>query len=158
MTTRGRSAWALFATTLLLSSAARAQDPRRGDVRGAMAGFMRALNALDVDSMSLYFADDVTAFVPVVQAERVEGKEALVKIFRAFVEHTRPAVARLRLVPEDLEVVEEPTLAMVSFNVRDQGPVLVRRRTFLWQLIEGRWQIRHMHASDLTSPRAPERR
>lgn len=120
-----------------------------------MSGFMDALNRLDADGMAAFFAPDISAFVPVVQAERVEGKAAVDRIFRAFVERTRPTTARLSLVPEDLEVTSTSTLAVVTFNIRNSGAGVVRRRTFVWQRTGGRWLIRHFHASDLAPPRAP---
>jgi len=42
-------------------------------VRAAMAGFMDALNALDADRMASYFADDITAFVPLTGGHRRVG-------------------------------------------------------------------------------------
>jgi ketosteroid isomerase-like protein len=123
------------------------------DVAAAMRGFLDALNRLDVEGMSAYFAPNVTAFVPVAQAERVEGKEALVAIFRAFVERTRPSTPRLNIAAEDQEVVREGALAVVTFSVRDKAAGVVRRRTVVWERREGHWLIRHMHASDLAPPR-----
>jgi ketosteroid isomerase-like protein len=113
---------------------------------------MSALNAPDLEAMSRFFAADVTAFVPTAQADRVEGKEALVAIFRAFVARTRPSTPRLNLVPEDMEVVGDEALAVVSFNIRDAGAGVTRRRTFVWTHQGGQWRIRHMHASDLAPP------
>jgi ketosteroid isomerase-like protein len=126
--------------------------PEPPTAEAAMNGFMNALNALDVDAMSRFFADDVTAFVPSAQADRVEGKEALVAIFRAFVARTLPVTPRLNIVPEDMEVVEQGGLALVTFNVRDKGAGVTRRRTFVWTHAPGGWRIRHMHASDLAPP------
>jgi ketosteroid isomerase-like protein len=45
-----------------------------------MDGFMEALNSLDADRMATYFADDITAFVPLALGERVNGKAAAVEI------------------------------------------------------------------------------
>src|SRR6185295_2494635 len=122
------------------------------EVRAAMSGFMDALNALDADRMATFFAPDITAFVPLAQAERVEGKDAVVRIFRAFVERTRPTASRLSLAPEDLKLELSGSLAVVTFNIRDAAG-LVRRRTFVWRRTEDRWLISHFHASDLAPPR-----
>jgi len=65
-----------------------------------MNGFMDALNALDVDRMSAYFADDITGFVPLAQADRVEGREAMTRIFRNFVARTKPTTPRLNIIPK----------------------------------------------------------
>jgi uncharacterized protein (TIGR02246 family) len=117
-------------------------------VRAAMNGFMDALNALDVERMSAFFADDITSFVPVAQADRVEGREAVTRIFRNFVARTKPTTPRLNIVPEDVEVLVSGDLGVVSFNVREKSPDVTRRRTFVFVRSGDRWLIRHAHASD----------
>jgi uncharacterized protein (TIGR02246 family) len=130
---------------------------RPGDeaaVRAAMNGFMDALNALDVERMSAFFADDITSFVPLAQADRVEGREAVTRIFRNFVAKTKPTTPRLNIVPEDMEVLVSGDLGVVSFNVREKSPDVTRRRTFVFVRSGNRWLIRHAHASDFfTNPR-----
>jgi ketosteroid isomerase-like protein len=110
-----------------------------------MLDFMEALNSLDVDRMAAFFADDVTAFVPNAQGERVEGKTALVEIFRKYAEATRKTTARTNLVPEDLEVDAGRDVAVVSFNLR--SPDAVGRRTFVFRRQGSQWLISHFHAS-----------
>jgi ketosteroid isomerase-like protein len=125
--------------------------PRPSDesaVRSAMNGFMDALNALDADRMSAYFADDITGFVPLAQADRVEGREAMTRIFRNFVVRTKPTTPQLNIVPEDMEVLVSGDLGVVSFNVREKSPDVTRRRTFVFIRHGDRWLIRHAHASD----------
>lgn len=119
-------------------------------VREAMNGFMEALNALDVDRMSTFFADDITAFVPTAQADRINGKPAVVEVFRQFVETTRKTTSRLEIVPEDLEVDADDKTALVTFNVRSAGSVL--RRTFVFRHQGGQWLIVHFHASNFKPP------
>jgi len=117
-------------------------------VRAAMNGFMGALNALDADRMSDYFADDITGFVPLAQADRVDGHEAMSRIFRNFVVRTKPTTERLNIVPEDVEVFVSGDIGVVSFNVREKSPDVTRRRTFVFVRHGDRWLIRHAHASD----------
>ncbi len=117
-----------------------------------MSGFMDALNALDAERMSRFFAEDITAFVPVAQGDRVEGREAVTRIFRNYVERTRPTTPRLNLIPEDVEVIVSGDLGMVSFNIREPATRMTRRRTFVFTRSGGAWLIRHFHASDFTSP------
>ncbi len=153
MMTRSRFPFLAVLLGLAATGAVVAQDsPAETEVWAAMSGFMSALNALDADRMATFFAPDITAFVPVAQAERVEGKDAVVRIFRAFVERTRPTTSRLSLVPEDAKVEVSGSLAVVTFNVRDTSAGLVRRRTFVWRHVEDRWLISHFHASDLAPP------
>ena len=151
MTMRSPALALLLAACITIPARAHAQV-EGGDALTATMGFMDALNSLDIDRLSGYFAPTVTAFVPLARAERVEGKEALVAIFRAFVERTRLTTARLNLVPEDVEMVSNGPLAIVTFNVRDAAAGQVRRRTFVWQRKGGAWLMRHMHASDLAPP------
>ena len=116
-----------------------------------MTGFLDALNALDVQGMTGFFAPDITAFVPLAQPDRVQGRDAVVRIFQGFVEKTRPTTSRLNIIPEDLEVEVSGDLALVSFNVREPASHVTRRRTFVFEREGGKWLIRHFHASDFTS-------
>jgi len=124
-------------------------------VRAAMDGFMKALNALDADRMATYFADDITAFVPLAQGERVNGKAAVVEIFRRYCETTKKTTARTNIVPEDLKVDREGDTGIVTFNVRSPDSVL--RRTFVFRRSARGWLISHFHASNFraSDARAP---
>lgn len=134
-----------------ISDAGAAVPPATPDsVRGTLDGFLSALNALDVDRIASYFADDVTAFVPSAQAARVEGKPALVEIFRAYCETTRQTTPRTNIVPEDLAVDLAGSTAVVTFQVRLSESVA--RRTFVFQHRQGRWLISHFHASNSSAP------
>jgi ketosteroid isomerase-like protein len=120
-------------------------------VRAAMTGFMDALNALDADGMSAFFAEDITAFVPLAQADRVQGRDAVTRIFRNFAARTKPVTSRLNLVPEDLEVQVSGDLGVATFNIREKAPDVTRRRTFIFVRSGDRWLIRHFHASDFVA-------
>ncbi len=111
-----------------------------------MSRFMDALNALDAGGMARSFADDITAFVPLAQADRVQGRQAVTGIFQKFVERTKSTTPRLNLTPEDMEVVVSGDLGVVSFNIRE--PAVTRRRTFVFVRSGSTWLIRHFHASD----------
>ena len=118
-------------------------------VKAAMANFMDALNALDVERMDAAFTDDVTAFVPTAQADEVVGRAAVTRIFRVFADRTRLSTPRLNLVPEDEQIAASPTLAVVTFQIRDRAPPITHRRTFVFRRVGDRWLISHFHASDL---------
>jgi len=117
-----------------------------------MAGFMSALNDLDAERMASFFAEHMTAFVPLAQADRVEGRAAVTQIFRNFVARTKPVTPRLNLVPEDLDVHVSGDLGVVTFNIREKAPDITRRRTVVFTRSGGRWLISHFHASDFVSP------
>jgi ketosteroid isomerase-like protein len=131
--------------------AARAQSADSTAVRATMVDFIDALNALDVGRMSADFADDITAFVPSAQVDRVEGKTAVVEIFRTFAERAN-TLPRTTSVPEDMRVEVSGSLAVVHFMVRGTPPTPTRRRTFVFRRVGQRWLISHFHASDLVSP------
>ncbi len=128
-------------------AALHAQGTDEAQLRRAMQGFMGALNALDAKGMSAYFADDITAFVPTAQSDRANGKGAVDRIFSAFVEKAKPTTPRLSLVPEAMQIDASPTLGVVNFQIHE--PTTVRRRTFVWRKVDGRWLISHFHASDV---------
>jgi ketosteroid isomerase-like protein len=137
---------------LLTTACASTPSASEASARTAMLDFMEALNSLDVDRMAAFFADDITAFVPSAQAERVDGKPAVAEIFRTYAEATRKTTARTNLVPEDLEVEADRDVAVVSFNLR--SPDALGRRTFVFRRRGSRWLIVHFHASTFrtTSP------
>jgi ketosteroid isomerase-like protein len=122
------------------------------EVRAAMAEFMDALNALDIDRIDRGFAETVTAFVPTAQDSLVVGRPALTAIFRAFADRVRPTTPRLSLVPQDLRVLRRGELAVVTFQIIERVPLPTRRRTFVFQRTRGQWLIVHMHASDVVPP------
>ena len=136
---------------LLTTGCATAPAAREASVREAMNGFMTALNALDAERMAAYFADDVTAFVSTTQPDRIDGKPAVVEIFRKYVETTRRDTACAELVPEDLAVNAGGDVGIATFNIRREGTVA--RRTFIFQNRGGRWRIVHFHASNVSFQR-----
>src|SRR6185369_2107990 len=71
-----RSAITIALLVVPVGASASAQSTDSVAVRAAMSEFLDALNALDVARMSADFADDITAFVPSAQVDRVEGKAA----------------------------------------------------------------------------------
>ena len=121
-------------------------------VRAAMASFINALNALDVDRMDAAFTDDITAFVPTAQADLAVGRAAVTKIFSTFADRSRTTAPRLNLAPEDERVIASSTLAVVTFQIHDTASPLTRRRTFVFRREGDRWLISHFHASDVMPP------
>lgn len=124
------------------------------EVRAAATKFIDALNTLDLAGMTALFADDITAFVPTAQPDRVNGKAAVTAIYRAYVDRARVGGPTGKTVPEDLSVEASGDLGVVTFNVRDSSGT-VRRRTFVFRHTGGAWRISHFHASDFAAPRTP---
>lgn len=127
---------------VLLFATACASAPQP-DVREAMRAWMAALNALDEARIVGAFADDATAFFPVVKAERVENGAGIAGIFHQYVAGSKTT----NIVPEDLRVQQHGDVAIVTFNVHN--PSAVSRRTFVWRRDAGGWKIVHMHASNV---------
>lgn len=107
-----------------------------------MRAWMDALNALDEARIVDAFAEDATAFFPVVKAERVDGKAAIAAVFHDYVAGSR----KTNIVPEDLRVQQFGDVAVVTFNVHN--PSAVSRRTFVWRRDAHGWRIVHLHASN----------
>jgi ketosteroid isomerase-like protein len=120
-------------------------------VHAAMAEFVDALNALDAPRMSADFADDITAFVPSAQVDRVGGKAAVTAVFQTFADRAK-AAPRTTTVPEDIRIEVSGSLAVVNFMVRAKPPLSTKRRTFVFRKVGTRWLISHFHASDPVSP------
>jgi len=125
---------------LLFASCVSARD---AGVRVAMSGWMNALNDLDADRIISAFAEDATAFFPVVKAERADGKAAIAAVFRDYV---AASTKKTNVVPEDLRIDLRGNMAVVTFNVHN--PSAVSRRTFVWRRDANGWRIVHMHASN----------
>ncbi|MEO5814297.1 MAG: nuclear transport factor 2 family protein [Gemmatimonadaceae bacterium] len=146
-----RCAAALGLLLLTLGAPASAQSRDSVAVRTAMTGFLAALNEFDVPRMSADFADDITAFVPSAQVDRVEGKVAVTAIFSAFAVRGK-AAPRATSVPDDMRIEVSGSLAIVHFMVHDAPPKPTRRRTFIWRKVGKKWLISHFHASDNVPP------
>ncbi|MBA2292794.1 MAG: DUF3224 domain-containing protein [Gemmatimonadales bacterium] len=142
--------WILLSVCALAVSAcaqAGARSPGlEAPPRAAMLRFIDAVNARDLDRMTAAFAADVTAFVPTAQADRVDGKVALSRIFAEFVA-AAPAAGARPVVPEDIAVRAGRDMAVASFNVRDAATRRVNRRSFVFRREGSRWLITHFHAS-----------
>ncbi len=130
---------ALITALLFAAACATARHEDAGD---AMRAWMDALNALDEARIVDAFAEDATAFFPVVKAERVDGKAAIAAVFHDYVAGSR----KTNIVPEDLRVQQFGDVAVVTFNVHN--PSAVSRRTFVWRRDAHGWRIVHLHASN----------
>ena len=128
---------ALLLLFLLGCASVRTPDPLE-----AQRAWMEALNSLDEARIVDAFAEDATAFFPVVKAERLDGKAAIAAVFHDYVAGSK----KTNIVPEDLRVQQQGNVAIVTFNVHN--PSAVSRRTFVWRWDAGTWKIVHMHASN----------
>jgi len=108
-----------------------------------MGSFMFALNDLDAERISAAFAEDATAFFPLAQPQRANGRAEIDAVFRRYVEGAKGQ--KTNLVPQDMKVETSGDLALVTFQVAGGSTA---RRTFVLRRTGGRWLIAHMHASN----------
>jgi ketosteroid isomerase-like protein len=128
---------------LLLASCATLPAHDEAGVRAAMANFMDALNNLDGPRISACFAEDATAFVPVAQAKRANGRAEIDAIFRTYIGLQKGQTTHL--APQDMTVQTSGDMALVTFQIPGGSTA---RRTFVLKRVGGRWLIVHMHASN----------
>ncbi|HJW95368.1 MAG TPA: nuclear transport factor 2 family protein [Thermoanaerobaculia bacterium] len=100
---------------LLLFACATVRTNDEAGVRAAMANFMDALNKLDAPRISAAFAEDATAFFPVAQAQRAEGRAAIDAVFQRYIAGQNGKTTNI--VPHDMTVQTSGDLALVTFQV-----------------------------------------
>jgi ketosteroid isomerase-like protein len=132
-----------IAIALLLASCATVHPSDEAGVRAAMGDFMSALNALDADRISVAFAEDATAFFPVAQPQRANGRAEIDAVFHRYIEGAKGQ--KTNLTPQDMKIQTSGDLALVTFQIPGGSTA---RRTFVFRRIGGRWLITHMHASN----------
>jgi ketosteroid isomerase-like protein len=116
------------------------------------------LNNLDWETFQTCFAEDVTLFNPeipeVSKLERIDGKAAVEKSFRAVFEaarHQATGPPYLHIVPRDVRVQMSAGAAVVTFEFdRDGGSF--GRRSLIFRKEPGGWRIIHIHASNVSRP------
>lgn len=133
----------LLALLLLTGCATTTHPNDEADVRAAMMKFMAALNDLDAARISASFAEDATAFFPLAQPQRAQGRAEIDAVFQRYVDGQQGK--KTSLVPQDLKIETGGDLALVSFQIPGGSTA---RRTFVFRRIAGRWLITHMHASN----------
>lgn len=133
----------LLALLLLTGCATTTHPNDETDVRAAMMNFMSALNALDAGRISAAFAEDATAFFPVAQPQRAQGRAEIDAVFHRYFESANGQ--KTNLVPQDMKIETGGDLAVVSFQIPGGSTA---RRTFVFRRTNGRWLITHMHASN----------
>jgi ketosteroid isomerase-like protein len=134
---------ALLVILLMTGCATTSHTNDEAEVRAAMASFMSALNDLDAAGISATFAEDATAFFPVAQPQRANGRAEIDAVFRRYIEGAKGQ--KTNLAPHDMTVETSGDLALVTFQVPGGSTA---RRTFVLRRTGGRWLIAHMHASN----------
>ncbi|HJQ39469.1 MAG TPA: nuclear transport factor 2 family protein [Thermoanaerobaculia bacterium] len=134
---------------LILLLAGCATVPRETP-RDTVQRFIGAFNHLDAAELRPLLAEHATAFLPMPQhAGRVEGRETILGILAPLLEADR--VRRngqpLSLEAKELAIQEQGDVAVATF---DAGTADVHsRRTLVLRRRGGRWEIVHLHASNM---------
>jgi ketosteroid isomerase-like protein len=124
--------------------------------------FLVALGNAEIDSIVATFAEDATVFLPIPSVpKRLTGRKEIREGFAPFLENIRSSAQGppyMVLTPEDMQVQEMGTTAIVTFHLgrlpsdESKEPTSFSRRTFVLQHINGQWLIVHMHGSNLMFP------
>jgi ketosteroid isomerase-like protein len=109
--------------------------------------FITANERADLPLMMTTFADDATVFMPGEPAKRLSGSAAIRDAFSALFAARRGPIV---ITPADVQVQMLGEIAIVTAHlVRPLTAPGTSRRTFVLRKIGDRWQIVHLHASNL---------
>jgi len=119
----------------------------------AAQAFLRAFDRLEWEPFRGYFAEDMTMFFPFAQTQsRVDGREAIEKVFEGFFRAKRQQLADAGapmiqgLNPRDMEVqMAGPDAAVVTFHLG--SATTPARRSIVLRRTAGEWKVIHWHAS-----------
>lgn len=126
-----------------------------GSPEQAAQAFLLAFDRLEWDPFRSYFADDMTMFFPFAQTPaRVDGREAIEKVFETFFRARRQQLADAGapmtqgLNPRDTKLQLAGTdAAVVTFHLgSEESP---RRRSLVLRRTSGGWKVIHWHASSI---------
>jgi uncharacterized protein (TIGR02246 family) len=129
----------------MLSGCASVERSSDEDVRGVVTEFLAAVNAADTERFVAFFAADATVFLPSqASAARRRGLDQIRQAVQpVFAQGPRSPAAR----SNDLMLTVDDDLAVASFDAGSGA--LHARRTLVLQKRAGRWQIIHLHASNV---------
>lgn len=124
--------------------------------------FLTGLDNADLDSVVATFADDATVFLPIPAIpELLTGRKEIQEGFAPFLANIRSSgqgPPYMTLKPQGIQVQDMGTTAIVTFHLgklpadESKEQTSYSRRTFVLQLIKGKWLIVHMHASNMMLP------
>ena len=139
--------------------------PLHGEDQGPVATtevFLQALGRADLNTLLDQLADDATLFAPSPDTPgRIEGHDNIAALFKpifARLRETGEGPVYMKLVPRDLKVTLMGDSAVVIFHLGrlPDKPLhesySFSRRTFVLRLLNGRWKIVHLHASNVLIP------
>ncbi len=129
-----------------------ADVPAKGTPQAAFEGFIAAFNGLDWPAFRSYLADEVSVFNPdipdVPSLHRLDGRAAVEEAFRAVFAASAPGGPGI--VPEQVRIESSGDMAVVSFEFR-RSAASFGRRTLVFRRLNARWQIVHIHASNVSA-------
>jgi hypothetical protein len=118
--------------------------------------FIDAFVSLNWEKFVECFADDATAFFPPSAKfpSRANSKIEIENIFKNVFENARKQRSSppyIVIEPKDLKIQMLGDVSIVTFVLND--PDLFGRRTIIFEKLNGKWLIVHLHASGVIIPK-----
>ena len=144
----------------LTTACASVPAPAPPDPSEPLTAFVAAMENADADALAAVFAEDATVFMPFdAVPQRIEGREAIRSTFARLFERVRAPGTKppyMKLNPVGLETARiDDDVAVVTFHLgrlpdaSSSGPTSLSRRTFVLHYSDGRWLVKHLHASNI---------
>src|SRR5713101_4996471 len=102
------------------------------EIRRTLNDFLRAVESMDLDRIGTFFEEDAQMFSPMpVYAKRLDGRSAILEQFQSIIGFIKAQnlPSGLKLEIEDVVVRDFGLVALVTFHLRQPGPV--HRRSFM---------------------------
>ena len=136
-------------------AAAREKQRAEHPASSAVAGFVEALQALDIDALMACFHPECSVVFPFGGVPRPEHGVAAVRrrFEQYFGAERRTGNARISVEPLEVSYAAAgPSAVLVTFRLAYPEPAKVGRRSMLWTREGGAWRLLHLHASVVETP------
>jgi ketosteroid isomerase-like protein len=118
------------------------------EIHRTLNSFLHAVESMDLDRIAAFFEEDAQMFSPMpAYAKRLDGRSAILEQFGSIINFIKSQnlPGGLKLEVEDVVVRDFGPVALVTFHLRQPGPV--HRRSFVMRRGPAGWRIAHIHAS-----------
>ena len=111
--------------------------------------FIEAFVNYKWETFKSYFTDDASMFYPQLDnAMRLNGRKEIEDALEVEFTDTSIKAPPTNISPKDIRVQIKRRIAIVTFHLEDKSRL--GRYTIIWIRRQGKWEILHFHASDLT--------
>ena len=126
-------------------------DSLKKELAETASAFLTAFDSLDWEQFVSFIANDATFFMPwPTFPNRLDGIEQIKAAFRPFfteIPQQREGPPYLNLRPLDMGIQLFGQAGMVTFHLSESDHF--SRRTILFEKRDGKWQLIHLHASNI---------